>query len=1038
MSSPLTSRTGRAAQPLRLLGVLVMVLALCVGTASADTAPPAPDGPGSVVALLKWCWTHRDAQRYRDLFTADYQFVPGAPDLPWNRDDELAMVSSLFGSGTATQPGAVSVSLDFIGDPQPGTASLPGEPYPAYQQFLASVVLVIGRRDNSSLTGSGATFLHLVRGDLAAIPQEMRDRGIGPDPSRWYVQRWEDVPPAGLVLDHAPVVTAPESVTVRAGSVLMLDITVTDIDDEAITSLVSAGVSEGNFVRGTDNLSGRLSWTPGKADIGAHWVTFTASNRLTGSATTRIVVDEGAPPIAVLTASPTSGNAPLQVALDASGSSDPDGRIIAYRFDFGDGSNVLPSPTPRVTHTFLQEGKFTPSVTVTDNDGLSIRGNGPSLDINAPPIARFTIDASHGVAPMIVAFNTTSSGDPDGTIVNYVMAFGDGSSDTRTSGATFTHTYGAGVFDPTLTVTDNRGATGSMSVTISVTGDHAPFVDVTDPISVKVGKTMLFTVTTGDPDGQPITSLMASGLPTGATFTLASSHQSGTFAWTPAIADTGRYLVTFTVSNTLTSSRTITLYVNPPNRPPVGSLAVNPATSIEPAMVRLNASASRDGDGRIVSYRFDFGDGTSFTQATPEIDHVYSAGYWRAQVTVTDDDGAQGVGGADVQVAPIGSVPNLARNPSFEFDTRYWNSYAGSLLERVTGAGHDGNFGLQISGPPVINGSFGINDSPDMVRWTLGPGLRYRYTAWVRSVSSHGLAKLRVTEYLIAGGIKLGMATSNPVALSPDWQQLTVEYTTTSANSTLDFQVRDFPIVPSEVFITDDIAIRNVTAVGAGTGMATWYQGDDLVAMDARLVPMPMHGNGTLSFMTSQSGALRVEILDLAGRRVRRVMDDREAPAGLYEFPITRAGDDGSHLGAGVYFWRIDSREGVDVQHFGDIQSGLVGVHGPRGLSPEIAIVGAVLPRGAKLRHLTVMTQRKQSMVRIVVSDTGHGMQPAVAQRVFEPFFTTKAPGQGTGLGLSVSYGIIQAHSGAITVESTPEIGTTFTILLPLYSETKK
>jgi len=93
---------------------------------------------------------------------------------------------------------------------------------------------------------------------------------------------------------------------------------------------------------------------------------------------------------------------------------------------------------------------------------------------------------------------------------------------------------------------------------------------------------------------------------------------------------------------------------------------------------------------------------------------------------------------------------------------------------------------------------------------------------------------------------------------------------------------------------------------------------------------------------------------------------------------------------------------------------------------------------GAKLRHLTVLTQRKQGMVQIVVSDTGHGMQPAVAQRVFEPFFTTKAPGEGTGLGLSVSYGIIQAHDGAISVESTPDIGTTFTILLPLYTETKK
>ena len=65
-------------------------------------------------------------------------------------------------------------------------------------------------------------------------------------------------------------------------------------------------------------------------------------------------------------------------------------------------------------------------------------------------------------------------------------------------------------------------------------------------------------------------------------------------------------------------------------------------------------------------------------------------------------------------------------------------------------------------------------------------------------------------------------------------------------------------------------------------------------------------------------------------------------------------------------------------------------------------------------------------------------MQPSVAQRVFEPFFTTKPPGQGTGLGLSVSYGIIQAHDGAISVESAPESGSTFTILLPLYSEAKK
>jgi two-component system NtrC family sensor kinase len=93
---------------------------------------------------------------------------------------------------------------------------------------------------------------------------------------------------------------------------------------------------------------------------------------------------------------------------------------------------------------------------------------------------------------------------------------------------------------------------------------------------------------------------------------------------------------------------------------------------------------------------------------------------------------------------------------------------------------------------------------------------------------------------------------------------------------------------------------------------------------------------------------------------------------------------------------------------------------------------------GAELRHLTLMTQSRQGMVQLVVSDTGHGMPEAVAQRVFEPFFTTKAPGKGTGLGLSVSYGIIQAHDGTISVESEPEIGTTFTILLPIYTEGRK
>lgn len=73
--------------------------------------------------------------------------------------------------------------------------------------------------------------------------------------------------------------------------------------------------------------------------------------------------------------------------------------------------------------------------------------------------------------------------------------------------------------------------------------------------------------------------------------------------------------------------------------------------------------------------------------------------------------------------------------------------------------------------------------------------------------------------------------------------------------------------------------------------------------------------------------------------------------------------------------------------------------------------------------------------VLIEVEDTGPGIPPNVIARVFDPFFTTKKKGEGTGLGLSVVYGIVKSHGGDITVDSRPGDGTTFAIRLPLFSE---
>jgi signal transduction histidine kinase len=85
-------------------------------------------------------------------------------------------------------------------------------------------------------------------------------------------------------------------------------------------------------------------------------------------------------------------------------------------------------------------------------------------------------------------------------------------------------------------------------------------------------------------------------------------------------------------------------------------------------------------------------------------------------------------------------------------------------------------------------------------------------------------------------------------------------------------------------------------------------------------------------------------------------------------------------------------------------------------------------PGGGEVR---VRTEEDSLEMRIRVEDDGSGIPADALDRVFEPFFTTKEPGDGTGLGLTVSYGIVNDHGGRIEVESKQGKGTSFTVLLP-------
>ena len=264
--------------------------------------------------------------------------------------------------------------------------------------------------------------------------------------------------------------TAPLTVSFNAGS-----------STGSITS------TEWNFGDGTTATGTTTSHVFNTA--GNYTVTLTVadSQGLTSTATVAVSVASAAvtdpapepppatPPSAVISSSTAMGPAPLQVTFDGSNSKAASGAsITGYAWSFGDGSEATGATA---AHSYTTAGTYTATLTVMDTQGLTnsastpIVVTAPVVIENKPPTAAATATPTIGTAPITVSFEGSASADSDGSIATYLWTFGDGSTAT---GKTASHTYtDAGDYPATLTVTDDKGATGTTTVTIKAEATKA-------------------------------------------------------------------------------------------------------------------------------------------------------------------------------------------------------------------------------------------------------------------------------------------------------------------------------------------------------------------------------------------------------------------------------------------------------------------------------------------------------------------------------------------------------------------------------------
>jgi len=378
------------------------------------------------------------------------------------------------------------------------------------------------------------------------------------------------------------------------------------------------------------------------ADDGTFTVTLTVTDPsgATGSDTLDAVIGNVAPVIGTPTL-PSGGDEGDLLTFSATATDAGTADTLTFLWDFGDGTTAS---TPTASHTYTDNGSFTATLTVTDDDGASAQTTPATIPIlNAVPVvAAGAPPTGNEGDPLSFSGSFSDAGSAD--THTFLWDFGDGTTDSTT--LTPTHTYTSfGSYTVTLTVTDDDGGVGSDSLT-AVAVNVAPVVNIGTTTSTPEGSFANFAGSFTD-GGTGHTFVWDFGDGTTNTTSLTPSHtyaDDGTFTVTLTVTDAGNSSTTATESQVITN-------VNPSVN------AGTPPAGHEGDLLSFSGTMTDAGSADTLTFIWDFGDGsTDTTSATPT--HTYlDDGTFTVTLTVTDDDG--GVGSDTLTVNVANAAPSV-------------------------------------------------------------------------------------------------------------------------------------------------------------------------------------------------------------------------------------------------------------------------------------------------------------------------------------------------------------------------------------------